>query len=204
MDTNSTAEPERQAPRQERMFLKIVIGLAIIMTIPFVLFFGLFPLILGRPFESIEEIDVEQIKQLDVRLYNRTDLDNGDDVGPYFASPTEYDRLFKPLLAAVEVEQFNGARGPWLGEYRILLKNGRKGTVRFFWSPAQTESDVALALGSALSCPPVVLAGLKGQIPPPEPQLRFEIGQRKYIAGTTSEFIRVCMKGQQTGEIRRK
>ena len=195
-------ENDQTKPKTERMFLKVFIGVVIIMTIPFVLFFGLFPLLQNRPFDSIDEIEVNQIQRLEVRIYNRSELDGGDDVGPYIAGPLEYDRLLKPLIGVSEVSQYDGARGPWLGEYRILLKNGRKGTVRFFYVPGKAESPVRAALGVIAGGSAAELAWIRGQIPAPAPRLRFEIGQHKYEAPTTKELIQAATRGIEGGEKR--
>ncbi|OWK43954.1 hypothetical protein [Fimbriiglobus ruber] len=92
-----------------------------------------FPLLMAQSFESAEELTPENIKSFRVFVMNRKELDGGEDIGPYYAAEEDYATLLAPLKGVPEVPQFADARGPWLAEYRIQTKNGRKGTIKMYW-----------------------------------------------------------------------
>ena len=142
---------------------KLVVGLAVVMLLPLTLIFVVFPLFASEPFTSVEELEPENIASLRVQLLNRQGIDDGPDVGPYSAKPGDVPGLLDALRSAPEVENFDGARGPWLGEYRVVTKTGRRGTVRFYWQPA-------MAPGGSQT-------------------LRYKIGERKFEGGDLKRLI---------------
>ena len=105
----------------------------------------LIPALRTQPFDSVAEIDPAEIKSLRVQLLNRKELDGGEDVGPYYADPADYPKLLEPLKGLPPVNGFAGATGPWLGEYRVLLNNGRKATLKLYWHRPPTDRPDAPA-----------------------------------------------------------
>lgn len=126
-------------------------------------------LLQGQAFESPAELTPENVRLLRVHVLNRKELDGGEDVGPYHAAPEDYERLLAPLKAATEVGQYPDARGPFLGEYRVVLKNGRKETIRLYWSR-----------------PPGVEKG--GHLP--TARLRLQIGEHLFEGKSAEDVIR--------------
>ena len=134
---------------------------------------GLFPL-LAPTFDTIGELDPAEIKTLRVHILNRDGLDGGPEVGPYVADPGDYAGLLKPLLSVPEVRDgFAGRRGPWLGEYRVVLKSGRKGTVRLYWSK-----------------PPTAAAAV----------LRFKIGPKEFEGGSADALLAAAKAAEGRGK----
>jgi hypothetical protein len=150
------------------------LALVVLVLVPLVVGLALAGIYLlqGAPFESPAELTTDNVQSLRVHLLNRKELDGGDDVGPYLAAPEDYERLLALLKAVPEVEQFPDARGPWLGEFRIVLKNGRKGTIRLYWVK-----------------PPTAPA-----------RLRFQIGEHKFEGGTAESVIRAAEESAARGQ----
>jgi hypothetical protein len=73
------------------------------------------------------------VKWLRVQLLNRTELDGGEDVRPYYADPADHAKLLDALKELRPVDAFAGAKGPWLGDYRVMLDNGRRATLKLYW-----------------------------------------------------------------------
>jgi hypothetical protein len=134
-----------------------------------VVYFGvmlvLIPLLTEQPFDSADELTPENIKLLRVYFLNRPELDDGPDIGPYYAAPEDYAPLLAPLKAVPEVSDFEGTRGVWLGEYRVRLKSGRRGTIKLYW--LKTTPDAVA-------------------------KLRFQIGPHKFEGGTAAAVIKAA------------
>jgi hypothetical protein len=180
----STAPP---TGARKRTGLWIALGVLLVLLLPVGLATLLFPLLQGQPFESPGEIRPEAIESLRVFLLNRRELDGGADVGPYFAAESDYDALLAPIQAVPWVADFPDARGPWLGEYRIVTKDGRKGTIRFYWTaplPLPAMPPVRLTLGQNEI---TVLPALTWPH-----RLRFQIGPNKFEGGDTASLIRAA------------
>jgi hypothetical protein len=165
------ARPDR--PRTGRR-VALVLLLVVLLLVPCVYLSAMFlviPLLQGQAFDSPAELTPEAIQSLRFQLLNRKELDGGEDVGPYFAAAEDYEKLLAPLKSAAEVEQYPGARGPFLGEYRVVLKSGRKGTIKLYWlrPPGAVPKD--------------------DHAPPA--RLRFEIGSHRFEGGTAEALIQV-------------
>ena len=157
MDENEIAPPVR--PRHTR---KLLLFLGLILLIPVGLFFVVFPLLMEQPFDSVDEVKPENIRSLRVKILNRSKFDGGDDLGPYIADPADYAVLLKPLETVPTIADFPDARGPWLGEYRIVTNDGRRGTIMFYY---------------------------QSRTPEMVPQLRFQIGSIKFQGGQARAVI---------------
>ncbi len=86
---------------------------------------------LGEPaFPSIDEIDLAQVKSMEIFVLNRPD--GGPDIGGtrgLFAIPaTDYDRALAPLRKAEPIPA-ESPRGIWLGRLVVVLADGRSQTV---------------------------------------------------------------------------
>ena len=108
---------------------------------------------------------------LRVHVLNRQGLDNGRDIGPYPAGPAAVPGLLAVLKPVPEVADFDGARGPLLGEYRVVTTAGRKGTIRFYWQRPGGDPDAV-------------------------PRLRFQIGPHKFQGGTAAALIAAAEAGR--------
>jgi hypothetical protein len=155
-------------PRPRTGWKITLIVLALIL-LPVGLGFFVIPLLQGMPFDSPAELSPENVQSLRVHVLNRKELDGGEDLGPYYASAEDYERLLAPLKAAAAVGSYPDARGPFLGEYRVVLTSGRKGTIRLYWSRPSS--------GGPGDAPPVA-------------RLRFQIGEHLYEGPAAADVIR--------------
>lgn len=186
--------PARPKPRTARW---VVVGVLLVLLLPLLVAFVLVPLLLEQPFESAEEIDPDAVKSLRVFVLNRKELDGGRDVGPYLAAAGDYPALLAPLREAREVGSFPDARGPWLAEYRVLLKSGRKGTIRLYWSRPPGGWKGATAFAAAGGGAALAGAVEAGHAPPVT--LRFQIGPRRYEGGSAAGLIRAAEAAAERG-----
>jgi hypothetical protein len=175
-----TADDRPTRPRTGRR-VALVVLLVVLLLVPVVYGLALLvaSLLQGQPFDSPAELTPETVRSLRVHLLNRKELDGGEDVGPYHAAEEDYARLLAPLKAATEVGSYPDARGPFLGEYRVVLKNGRKGTIRLYWSR-----------------PP----GVGPDNKPHAARLRFQIGQHLYEGAATDELVRAAEESAPRGK----
>jgi len=180
-------DPVRPKPRTTR---RLVVGVLLVLLVPLVLAFVLFPLLQEQPFDAVGDIDPTAVQSLRVFVLNRKELDGGEDVGPYLAAAEDYTALLAPLREAREVPTFPDARGPWLAEYRVLLTSGRRGTIRLYWSRPSGTWKGGPALAAAGGTAALGEAATAGHVPPVV--LRFQIGSRKYEGGTAIELIRAA------------
>lgn len=160
--TPDPGHPAVAAPGTGR---RVAVAVFLLMLIPVLAAALVFPALRTQPFGSVAEIEPAEIKSLAVRLLNRTELDGGPDIGPYTAAAEDYAKLLEPLKAVPAVEGYVDARGPWLGEYRVLLLNGRKATIRLYWHRDPKAPSAA----------PVTL--------------RFQIGDKTFAGGTAAALI---------------
>ena len=167
-----------------------------LMLLPVGLAVGLFPLLAGSPFDAVEGIDPADVQTLRVFVLNRREFDGGDDVGPFHARPDDAARLLEPLRGLTPlVGPPADARGPWLGEYRIGLKGGRRGTVRFYWvrRPVAGQADGPTALAG-----PAVLYG-RPELVPGAFGLRVQAGGKWYDGGQPLELIAAAVAASKHG-----
>lgn len=158
-------DPAPPAPRP-RYARRIVLAMIPVLAVPLLLIFVLFPMMMSRPFDSIDELRPDNIATFRVEILNRKDLDQGDDITPYFADEADYRLLLAPLLEVPEADDFVGARGPWMGEYRIVTKTGRRGdSIKLYWTKRLTDGPGVPA------------------------RLRFQIGNKKFEGGTAQAVI---------------
>lgn len=167
--------PANPEPEKPKMLGKMLLYLALIMLVPFTLIKYVFPLI-DPPVVAIEELKPENIQWFRVQVLNRQGVDDGPDIGPYYADPLDFALLLSALQNVPEVasNDYPDARGPWLGEYRLVTLDGRKPTIRFYWVRQGAEV-----------------------------RLRFQIGKHKFEGGTAAELIRVARTAQARGRDKR-
>jgi len=150
------------ATTRPRHTKKLLLFLGLILLVPVALLFLVFPLLMEQPFDSVEQLKTENIRSLRVQILNRSQIDGGDDLGPFLADPADYAMLLAPLSAVPTIADYPDARGPWIGDYRILTNNGRRGTIKFYFHKLT---------------------------PTAVPALRFQIGQIKYEGGQAQTII---------------
>lgn len=166
-------DPTPRASRQSPLVIAgVVFALLLVMAVVATI---VIPLLQEQPFDSVDELDPENIKSLRVYFLNRKELDGGDDIGPYFAAEEDFAKLLAPLRKLPEVQDFQDTRGVWLGEYRVRTKTGRKGTIKLYW--VKTPLD-----------------------PPSAPaRLRFQIGPHKFEGGTAVAIITAANEAATRG-----
>ena len=144
------------------------------LAVPVALIFLVFPFLSDEPFATVDELAPQNIASLRVSVVNRAELDGGEDVGPYLAAEADFAALLAPLKSVPEVEQFPNARGPWLGEYRVMTREGRRGRVRFYWVRDPHAPDVP-------------------------PRLRFQVGERKFEGGRADALVKAAEAAKDRG-----
>lgn len=176
MNANGKPAEPPSVPAGKGYARKIALIVGLLMVIPAVTAAFVFPLLSAVPFESVDELKPDDIGWFNVRLFNRGDLDGGGDVGPYDAAPSDYATLLAPLGNLTEVADFPDARGPWLGEYRIVTKSGRRGGIRFYWhrDPAQPRDT--------------------------PPTLRVQIASKKYVGGSVAPLVAAATAAEANGK----
>lgn len=155
---SADATPTRPRNRKTVALIVFAVVLLLIPAVYGLALLGIY-LLQGQAFDSPAELTPENIRSLRVHLLNRKELDGGEDVGPYYAAAEDYEKLLAPLKGAAEVGSYPGTRGPFLGEYRVVLKSGRKGTIKLYWSQPR-----GIGPGDAV----------------PLARLRFQIGEHLY------------------------
>jgi hypothetical protein len=175
---SADATPTRPRTGKKIALIVFVVVLLLVPVVYGLALLGIY-LLQGQPFDSPAELTPENVRSLRVELHNRKELDGGEIVRPYYAAPEDYERLLAPLKAAAEVGSYPDARGPFLGEYRVVLESGRKGTIRLYWSR-----------------PPGAAAknGL------PETRLRFQIGDHLYEGAAAGEVVHAVEEAAARGE----
>ncbi len=171
MEIDFPMPPAVPPPKRIRAW-QIVLLVCLALLVPVGLVVVLFPLLSEQAFESADELSAENVESVRVFLLNRKELDGSNsDVGPYFAAPDDFDAILASLKSVPEVEQYPDARGPWLGELRVRLKNGRKGTIKLYWT--RKPGEVA--------------------------RLRFQIGNRKFEGGSAEAFVKIAVDAEGRG-----
>ena len=123
----------------------IAVLVFLLMLVPVLAAALVFPALRSQPFALVSEIDPAQVKWIKVQLVNRTELDGGADVGPFYADPSDHAKLLDALKDLKPVEAFGGAKGPWLGDYRVMLTNGRRATLKLYWHRSPSARPTAPA-----------------------------------------------------------
>lgn len=166
--------PAVLSPAGPRVVRRIVLFSLAFLLVPVGLIFLVFPYLLDEPFTSVDDLDPAKVRSLRVHLLNRTELDGGADVGPFHAAAADFAGLLAPVRAVPEVPDFPNARGPWLGEFRVLTTDGRRGRIRFYWVRDPHH-------------------------PSDPPRLRFQIGGTKFEGGRVADVIAAAEAAEPRG-----
>jgi len=110
-----------------------------IIVAPLVSIFVIFPWLSQQAFHSADELKVEEIEELRVQLLNHPA--GKQDIGPIRMDPADFDKLLQPLRNAQPIESIPASA--MLGEYRVRYKDGRRGTIRLRFQPANRAIDAA-------------------------------------------------------------
>lgn len=133
------SEPLPQ-PRRYKVSAKWLFGLtALTLLVPVLMVFVIFPWLAEQAFQSVEEIDPQQVDVLRVQLLNHPQ--GKADVGPVEMHPDDFPKLLKAIGGAEKVNEIPAAA--MLGEYRVRFKDDRRGTIRLYWqklNPRDPES----------------------------------------------------------------
>lgn len=117
-------------PKRYKVSAKWLIGLsALTLLVPVLMIFVIFPWLAEQAFQSVEEINPDDVEVLRVQLLNHPQ--DQPDVGPVNMNPDDFPKLFKAISGAEKVNEIPAAT--WLGEYRVRFKDGRRGTIRLYW-----------------------------------------------------------------------
>ncbi len=156
-------------PRHARRILLFMVP---VMLTPVLLAVCVFPLLREEAFDSIDELRLENVSTFQVQIQNRKEIDGGDRIELFYVAESDYAMLLKPLFEAPEVKGFAGAQGPWLGEYRVVTKEGRTGRVRLYWTAPRGGG---------------------------EPVLRFKIGLKEFEGGTALAVVNAARVAESRG-----
>ncbi len=165
--------PEPPTPKHGK---KLLAGMAVVMLVPVCLVVFVFPLLAKPGFDDVSQLTPTEISRLEVVIRNRQGIDDGPDIGPYVADPADYAAILDALRNVPKVPDFDGARGPILGEFQVLPKNGRKGTIRLYWQQPAAGPEAG------------------------PPRLRFQIGPAKFEGGSVAGLIDAVAKGAERGK----
>ncbi len=131
-------------PRRYKVSAKWLFGLtALTLLVPVLMVFVIFPWLAEQAFQSVEEIDPEQVDVLRVQLLNHPE--GKEDVGPVEMHRDDFAKLLKTIAGAEKVNEIPPAT--WMGEYRVRFKDDRRGTIRLYWqkqNPNVPESPATI------------------------------------------------------------
>lgn len=151
---------------------RIVLFMVPVMLTPVLLAVCVFPLLREEAFDSIDELRLENVSTFQVQIQNRKELDGGERIDLFYVAEADYAMLLQPLLEVPEVKGFPDAQGPWLGEYRVVTKEGRPGRVRLYWTTPRGGG---------------------------EPVLRFKIGPKYFEGGTAMAVVTAARVAESRG-----
>ena len=154
-----------------RFARRILLFMVPVMLTPVALAVCVFPLLREEAFDSIDELRLENVSTFQVQILNRKELDGGESIGLFYVAESDYATLLKPLFVATEVPPFADAQGPWLGEYRVVTKEGRPGRVRLYYTTPRGG----------------------------EPVLRFKIGTKYFEGGTALAVVNAARVAETRG-----
>jgi len=165
-------EPEPHLRMPPRYARRLVLFMVPVLLTPVLLAVCLFPLLREEAFDSINELRLENVSTFQVQIQNRKEIDGGETIDLFYVAESDYAQLLRPLFEVPEVQGFAGAQGPWLGDYRVVTKDGRKGRVRLYWT-VPTRGG--------------------------EPVVRFRIGQKYFEGGTALSVINAVRTAEPRG-----
>jgi hypothetical protein len=129
----ATPSPESESlpqPKRYKVSAKWLLGLtALTLLVPVLMVFVIFPWLSEQAFQSVAEIDTNEIDVLRVQLLNHPQ--GKDDVGPVEMNSADFAKLFAAIGELEKVKEIPAAT--WLGEYRVRFRDNRRGTIRFYW-----------------------------------------------------------------------
>lgn len=168
------SEPLPQ-PRRHKVNTKWLIGLsALTLLVPVFMLFVVFPWLEEPAFQSVDEINPADVEVLRVQLLNHPQ--GKDDVGPVDMNSDDFPVLLAALSRAEKVDKIPSS--PLLGEYRVRLKDSRRGTIRLYW---QKENP---------NLPDSAVIWMK-------------IGSNKYRAGNVLELYKLAGECAPRGKLQR-
>lgn len=163
--TTDSTNPAGQPAGSSRIGRRVIaVALSLAVLLPVGLAVGLFPLMSGGPFDSLDTIDPTTVAGLRVHVLNRAGLDGGEDVGPFEAASADYPALLSPLHGLTPLASRPEVVGPWLGEYRIRTLGSRRATIRLYWTKrpdtGQTVTPAAIAGPAVVHGRPELVPGM--------------------------------------------
>lgn len=136
---------------------------------------GVFPWLSQQAFHSVEEINPDEVEVLRVHLLNHPQ--EKPDIGPVEMASDDFPKMLKAISGAEPVDNIPAAT--WLGEYRVRLKDGRRGTIRLYWQ--RQNPNIATSV----------------------PVIWMKIGSNKYRGGEVLELFSVAEECQRRGKLQR-
>ena len=170
--TPPPGEPEPHLRMPPRYARRILLFMVPVLLTPVLLAVCLFPLLREEAFDSIDELRPENISTFRVQIQNRKEIDGGEPIDLFYVAESDYESLLLPLFEVPEAKAYAGARGPWLGEYRVVTKEGRTGRVRLYWTTPTRGA---------------------------EPVLRFRIGPKEFEGGAALTVVNAAKIAESRG-----
>jgi hypothetical protein len=143
-----TPTPPTPTKRSYKRLIAVLILLFAFVLLPLCLFFAVFPWISEQSFTTIEELKVDELSEINVRLLNHPDPQY-QDIGPVNVPVENFAIVLQPLRDGEGLAKFPASA--LLGEYRLRFKDGRRGTIRLRFQPAKTgweDAPVWMEIGS--------------------------------------------------------
>ena len=186
---------ERPKPKPMAKLIGCLVSLIVLGAVG--LGFALYYLLPGQGVANLDDLNPDEIRSFRVYFLNRKELDEGDDIGPYLASRADYDKLLQPLRELESVAEFPNAKGPWLGEYRILLKNGRKSTIKIYWARPSESRAMLPAFGAVSGSTALIVGQYSRHLPPT--QIRAQIGPNKSMGYGALHLVELAEEAARRG-----
>jgi hypothetical protein len=151
----SQATPQRTVPRRKINAAVLLIVAAVFVTIPLLIFLGLFLWLNQSAFDRIEDIPVKELAEIRLELKNlprgadnrpdpldeetlppdqNTIYQNDPDIWPTLLDKSDFEPFLAVLANADPVTADQWPAKAYLGKLQIRYQDGRSGTVLLYWA----------------------------------------------------------------------
>jgi len=140
------------SPSPKKLNVAVLLILAaVLVTVPLLVFLGVFLWLDQTSFTSVDELKVEELDTIRIELKNlasrsmdRPDSDVVDktntldrtdpDIRPVYITRPDFNNILAPLREAKEIDPMQWPASAYLGKYEIKYKDGRGGTIMLYWN----------------------------------------------------------------------
>jgi hypothetical protein len=180
-----------------RYFLKIVLMVLAFLLVPITLTLVVFPLLSESSLTRISDVSADDVVWMNIRMLNREELDGGTDIWPFKVAPEDYEPILEVLREVPEVQEFQGTRGPWLGEIRLRTRSGNDSTIRMYWLRTASAQRAVPAMEALMGEAAARYATM--MLHAPVPTLRFQINNHLFEGQGVARLIQVTTEAESRG-----